>query len=75
MLKYLTVPVTPFQQNCSIVWAEPTRQAAIIAENLMAMAQIDTPSDTPARWPFVQPRANRPNLGSWNADPRASRRG
>ena len=30
MLKYRTVPVTPFQQNCSIVWDSETMQAAII---------------------------------------------
>jgi glyoxylase-like metal-dependent hydrolase (beta-lactamase superfamily II) len=30
MLKYLTVPVTPFQQNCSIVWCDETLQAAVI---------------------------------------------
>ena len=30
MLKYLTVPVTPFQQNCSIVWCDETRDAAVI---------------------------------------------
>ena len=30
MLNYLTVPVTPFQQNCSIVWCDVTRQAAVI---------------------------------------------
>jgi glyoxylase-like metal-dependent hydrolase (beta-lactamase superfamily II) len=30
MLKYLTVPVTPFQQNCSIVWCDETMQAAVI---------------------------------------------
>ena len=30
MLKYLTVPVTPFEQNCSIVWCDETRKAAII---------------------------------------------
>ena len=29
-LRYLTVPVTAFQQNCSIVWCEATRQAAVI---------------------------------------------
>ena len=29
-LRYRTVPVTPFAQNCSIVWCEATRQAAII---------------------------------------------
>ena len=30
MLRYLTVPVTAFQQNCSIVWCDATHQAAII---------------------------------------------
>jgi len=30
MLHYQTIPVTPFQQNCSIVWCEATRRAAII---------------------------------------------
>ncbi|MBX9835694.1 MAG: MBL fold metallo-hydrolase [Burkholderiaceae bacterium] len=30
MLQYLTVPVTPFQQNCSIVWCDVTREAALI---------------------------------------------
>jgi len=29
-LHYLTIPVTPFQQNCSIVWCAATRKAAII---------------------------------------------
>jgi hydroxyacylglutathione hydrolase len=30
MLKYHTVPVTAFQQNCSIVWCDQTRLAAVI---------------------------------------------
>lgn len=30
MLNYLTVPVTPFAQNCSLVWCSATRQAAVI---------------------------------------------
>ena len=30
MLKYLTIPVTPFQQNCSLVWCDETHQAAVI---------------------------------------------
>ena len=30
MLQYLTVPVTGFQQNCSIVWCDQTRDAALI---------------------------------------------
>lgn len=29
-LQYRIVPVTPFQQNCSIVWCDKTDQAAII---------------------------------------------
>ena len=30
MLHYITVPVTPFQQNCSIVWCDEAKLAAII---------------------------------------------
>jgi len=30
MLRYQTLPVTPFQQNCSIVWCSDTQQAAVI---------------------------------------------
>ena len=30
MLQYLTLPVTPFQQNCSIVWCDETMDAAVI---------------------------------------------
>lgn len=30
MLRYLTIPVTSFQQNCSIVWCSETLQAAVI---------------------------------------------
>lgn len=30
MLRYLTVPVTAFQQNCSIVWCDETNKAAVI---------------------------------------------
>ncbi len=30
MLRYLTLPVTPFQQNCSIVWDEDSKHAAVI---------------------------------------------
>lgn len=30
MLQYLTLPVTPFQQNCSIVWCDQTNDAAVI---------------------------------------------
>ena len=30
MLHYQTIPVTPFQQNCSLVWCDTTHQAAVI---------------------------------------------
>jgi len=30
MLCYQTIPVTAFQQNCSLVWCDQTRQAAVI---------------------------------------------
>ena len=30
MLEYLTIPVTPFQQNCSLVWDDRSLQAAVI---------------------------------------------
>jgi glyoxylase-like metal-dependent hydrolase (beta-lactamase superfamily II) len=30
MLRYLTIPVTAFQQNCSLVWCSATLQAAVI---------------------------------------------
>ena len=44
MLRYHTVPVTPFQQNASIVWCDETREAAIIdpggdLDHLLAEAQ------------------------------------
>jgi len=29
-LRYLTLPVTPFQQNCSLVWCDETGDAALI---------------------------------------------
>ena len=28
--RYHTIPVTPFAQNCSIVWCDATKQAAVI---------------------------------------------
>jgi glyoxylase-like metal-dependent hydrolase (beta-lactamase superfamily II) len=42
MLNYLTVPVTPFQQNCSIVWCDETMQAAVIdpGGDLDRLAQV-----------------------------------
>jgi hydroxyacylglutathione hydrolase len=30
MLRYHTIPVTPFQQNCSLVWDDATKEAAVI---------------------------------------------
>ncbi|WP_394201146.1 MBL fold metallo-hydrolase [Shewanella waksmanii] len=29
-MKYQIVPVTPFQQNCSIIWCEKTKRAAVV---------------------------------------------
>ena len=30
MLRYTTIPVTPFQQNCSVIWCDQTNEAAVI---------------------------------------------
>jgi glyoxylase-like metal-dependent hydrolase (beta-lactamase superfamily II) len=30
MLQYKIIPVTPFQQNCTLFWCDETRQAAVI---------------------------------------------
>ncbi len=30
MLRYETIPVTPFAQNCSLLWCEDTREAALV---------------------------------------------
>jgi hypothetical protein len=30
MLQYQTIPVTPFQQNCSLVWDDQSHQAAVV---------------------------------------------
>jgi len=30
MLQYLTIPVTTFQQNCSLVWCDQTNDAALV---------------------------------------------
>ena len=30
MLKYETIPVTAFQQNCSLIWCDQTHEAAVI---------------------------------------------
>lgn len=29
-MKYLIIPVTPFEQNCTLIWCEKTRKAAVI---------------------------------------------
>lgn len=29
-MKYRIIPVTPFQQNCTLLWSEKTRQAAVV---------------------------------------------
>ncbi|GAB4403514.1 MAG: MBL fold metallo-hydrolase [Rhodoferax sp.] len=44
MFQYLTVPVTAFEQNCSIVWCDQTRQAAVIdpgGDLDLVLAQVD----------------------------------
>lgn len=30
LMKAIIVPVTPFQQNCSVIWCEKTNKAAVI---------------------------------------------
>lgn len=30
MLRYQTIPVTPFEQNCSLLWCDRTREAAVV---------------------------------------------
>ena len=30
MLEYRIIPVTPFQQNCSLIWCSQTRKAAVV---------------------------------------------
>ena len=30
MLRYQTIPVTPFQQNCSLLWCDATLEAAVV---------------------------------------------
>jgi glyoxylase-like metal-dependent hydrolase (beta-lactamase superfamily II) len=30
MLRYLTIPVTPFEQNCSLLWCDETMQASVV---------------------------------------------
>ncbi|TDM05846.1 MAG: hypothetical protein C4K60_14200 [Ideonella sp. MAG2] len=44
MLRYLTIPVTAFQQNCSLIWCDQTMEGALIdpggeSERLKAEAQ------------------------------------
>ena len=44
MLHYHTIPVTPFQQNCSLVWCDQTLEAAVIdpggdLDQILAQAQ------------------------------------
>lgn len=43
-MKYFVIPVTPFQQNCSLIWCEATGEAALIdpggeADRLLAAAE------------------------------------
>ena len=29
-IKYQIIPVTPFEQNCSLLWCDETKQAAVV---------------------------------------------
>ena len=29
-MKYQIIPVTPFEQNCSLLWCDETRRAAVV---------------------------------------------
>ena len=44
MLRYQTIPVTPFQQNCSLLWCDTTQEAAVVdpggdLDQILAAAQ------------------------------------
>ena len=47
MLRYKIVPVTPFEQNCSLLWCDVTRKAAVVDPGgnvdriLAAVGQLD----------------------------------
>lgn len=44
MLKFFTIPVTPFQQNCTLVWDDSTLDAAVIdpgGEPAKILAAVD----------------------------------
>lgn len=51
MIQYRSLPVTPFQQNCSVVWCAETRRAAVVdpggdIERIMALiAQLGVTVD------------------------------
>ena len=33
-IKYQIIPVTPFEQNCSLLWCDETKQAAVVDPEL-----------------------------------------
>jgi hypothetical protein len=47
MLHYQTIPITPFQQNCSLVWEGATHTAAVIgpvwSKNQKYLSTVSTP--------------------------------
>jgi glyoxylase-like metal-dependent hydrolase (beta-lactamase superfamily II) len=52
MLRYRIVPVTPLQQNCTLLWCELTRQAAIIdpgGDVDLILAALDQTGAEPTR--------------------------
>lgn len=54
MLQYRTIPVTRFQQNCSIVWCDETRKAAEIGRTDFPQGNFATliRSITERLWPM-----------------------
>jgi hydroxyacylglutathione hydrolase len=51
-MQYRIIPVTPFQQNCTIFWCERSRRAAIIdpgGDNHIVMAKLGALELTPER--------------------------
>ena len=64
MLRYHTIPVTPFQQNCSLVWCDETNEAALIdpggeVERLKAAGMELVITVDCAERPCLTPRAIR----------------
>ena len=51
MLKFRQIPVTPFQQNCSILWCDQTQACALVdpgGETQRLQAALDEEGLTPS---------------------------